>query len=127
MGRIRRIARHRVPNPDAPAAAGIEGLHDAEFQIDRPVVADRRAGDHQIARDRWRRRDGVLAAAREADVPGEVDRAVVAKIRAGRPVLPSSAISRPSSVPMKMRCAQGASGAAPASRQLLTPREVASA
>ena len=85
MGRIGRIARDRVPEPDAPAAAGIEGLHDAELQIDRPVVADRRPGDHQIARDRGRRRDRVLAGVGEADVHGEVDRAVVAEIRARPP------------------------------------------
>ena len=123
MGRIGRIARDRVPEPDAPAAAGIEGLHDAELQIDRPVVADRRPGDHQIARDRGRRRDRVLAGVGEADVHGEVDRAVVAEIRARPPGAAverdQPAIQRTDEDPMRagrIRCGAGIPPAAHAAR-----------
>jgi hypothetical protein len=44
----------------------------------------------------------------------------------GRPVRPSSAINRASSVPMKIRCEHGADAGADASIQDETPREVIS-
>ena len=78
-------ARDRVPGPAARAGPGIERAHRAELELDRPVVADRRAGDHQIARDRGRRGDRVLAGLGRPDVLAEVDRAAAAEVGAGLP------------------------------------------
>ena len=64
IGRVRRHfrgARNRIPMPELATAAHIERAHDADLDIGAAVVADRRAHDGDIARDRRRRGHLIVA------------------------------------------------------------------
>ena len=70
-----RLAVERAPPPAFLPGAGVEGADHAATRIGVPVVADRRAGDHQRAGHRRRRRHLVVGwasrtgAGRKADFP----------------------------------------------------------
>ena len=76
--------RNRVPSPAQFAGAGVVGAHDAARHIHGAVVGDRRTGDHQIADDRGRGRDFVIAAKLRAvdDAASQIDLAVRSEIAA---------------------------------------------
>ena len=55
-----RLAVERAPAPALLPGAGVEGADHAAAGVGVPVVADRRAGDHQVADHRRRRRHLVV-------------------------------------------------------------------
>ena len=120
----RRTGRHRIEGPAQRAAARIEAAHDAARRVRAPSVADERADGHDVADQRGRRGDAVLA---RLDRPRPRVRSTLPPRRSrgtGRPSSASSASSRPSSVPVKIRFRQASSAARVSSLQSATPRHV---
>ena len=114
---VSHLSRQRAPAPALCARARVERPHDSAARVGVPVVADRRAGDHQVADDRRRRRDLVIGRSFTAGPGSETDGAAVAERRTwcarGRVEGEQSRVDRPREDAPRARRFERGAGVAP--------------
>ena len=117
--------RHRADRTSSRRAGPrVVGAHRRRAVRDPLVVVDGRADDDHAARDDRRRGDLQLAGPLSFMPMSSCTSPLPPKSAQGAPVLASSAITRTSFVPMKMRARRPRPGRPASSRQNATPRQL---
>ncbi len=111
------IMHQRIETPARQPRPRIEGAHRAGRRLDAAIIGNRGADNDDAADDHRGRRDLEFAGPFQRPPVSNLTSPLVPKSAQGMPVFASSAITRTSLVPMKIRARQAAVSAAPSSTQ----------